>query len=71
MTKKTFLFVCLLSSSAPDIHAYNHRIPVSFYCPYKQKKTKKRKVMENQTGKISFSSPKYHYCEKNSNIPIL
>lgn len=28
MTKKTFLFVCLLSSFAPGTHAYNYTIPV-------------------------------------------
>ncbi len=28
MTKKTFLFVCLLSSFAPGTHAYNLTIPV-------------------------------------------
>ena len=28
MTKKTFLFVCLLGTLAPDTHAYNHTIPM-------------------------------------------
>ena len=30
MTKKTFLFVCLLSSFAPGTHAYNYTIPVEY-----------------------------------------
>lgn len=30
MTKKTFLFVCLLSSFAPGTHAYNLTIPVEY-----------------------------------------
>ena len=29
MTKKTFLFVCLLGTLAPDTHAYNYTIPVN------------------------------------------
>lgn len=29
MTKKTFLFVCLLGTLAPGTHAYNHRNPVN------------------------------------------
>lgn len=30
MTKKTFLFVCLLGTLAPDIHAYNYTIPTKY-----------------------------------------
>lgn len=31
MTKKTFLFVCLLGTLAPDTHAYNYTIPKELY----------------------------------------
>ena len=30
MTKKTFLFVCLLGLFAPDTHAYNYTIPMEY-----------------------------------------
>lgn len=30
MTKKTFLFVCLLGTLAPDTHAYNYTIPMEY-----------------------------------------
>ena len=30
MTKKTFLFICLLGTLAPDTHAYNYTIPMEY-----------------------------------------
>ena len=64
--KKIFISVCLLGLFAPGTQAYNYTIPVECAVsaeegdklPLQIKKTKKRRVMEDQTGKISFSSPK-------------
>lgn len=48
MTKKTFLFVCLLGTLAPGTHAYNHRNPVNCVVSVEEEERLPLQVKKNE-----------------------
>ena len=52
MTKKTFLFACLLGTLAPDTHSYNYTIPMEYAVSVEEGETLPLQVKKDEKEMI-------------------